>query len=37
MDHSALVYLMGRNGRFVSPFNLQRPTAAAADDLRRHL
>ena len=37
MDHTAVVYLMDKNGRFVSPFNLQRPTAAAADDLRRHL
>ena len=37
MDHSAFVYLMDKNGRFVSLFDLQRPTAAAADDLRRHL
>jgi len=37
MDHTAVVYLMDKNGRFVSPFNLQRPTAAAAEDLRRHL
>src|SRR5207237_3312638 len=24
MDHTALVYLMDRNGRFVAPFNLKR-------------
>ena len=37
MDHTAIVYLMDKNGRFVSPFNMKRPTAAAADDLRRKL
>jgi len=37
MDHTAIVYLMDKNGRFVSPFSLKRPTAAAADDLRRYL
>jgi protein SCO1/2 len=37
MDHTAIVYLMDKNGRFVSPFNLKRGTAAAADDLRRYL
>ena len=32
MDHSALIYLMDRDGKFVSPFNLkQNPTNAAAD------
>jgi protein SCO1/2 len=36
MDHTASVYLMDKDGRFVSPFNLKRPTAAAAD-LRRYL
>jgi hypothetical protein len=29
--------LMDKDGRFVSPFNLKRPTAAAAADLRRYL
>ena len=37
MDHTALVYLMDKTGRFVSPFNLTRPTDAAAADLRRYL
>lgn len=37
MDHTAVVYLMDKNGRFVSPFNLKRTTEAAAADLRRYL
>lgn len=37
MDHSAIVYLMDRQGRFVAPFNLKRPADEAAADLRRHL
>jgi protein SCO1/2 len=37
MDHTALVYLMGKDGRFVAPFNLKRSTDDAAADLRRHL
>jgi protein SCO1 len=37
MDHTAIVYLMDKGGRFVSPFNLKRPTDAAAADLRRYL
>jgi protein SCO1 len=37
MDHSATVYLMDKNGRFVSPFSLKRTTDAAAADLRRYL
>jgi protein SCO1 len=37
MDHTAVVYLMDKNGRFVSPFNLKRTTQAAAADLRRYL
>ena len=37
MDHTAIVYLMDKTGRFVSPFNLKRPTDAAAADLRRYL
>jgi protein SCO1/2 len=36
MDHSAIVYLMGKDGRFVSPFNLKRTAEAAAQDLRRY-
>ena len=37
MDHIAIVYLMDKQGRFVSPFSLKRTTDAAAVDLRRHL
>ncbi|HEY2186649.1 MAG TPA: SCO family protein [Xanthobacteraceae bacterium] len=37
MDHTAIVYLMDKEGRFVSPFSLKRPTEAAAADLRRYL
>jgi protein SCO1 len=37
MDHTAIVYLMDKNGRFISPFNLKRTTQAAAADLRRYL
>jgi protein SCO1/2 len=37
MDHTAIVYLMDKTGRFVSPFNLKRTTDAAAADLRRYL
>ena len=37
MEHTALVYLMDRNGRFVSSFNLDRPPAQAAQELLRQL
>jgi protein SCO1/2 len=37
MDHTAIVYLMDREGRFVAPFNLKRPADEAAKDLRRYL
>ena len=37
MDHTAVVYLMDKTGRFVAPFNLNRPAEAAAADLRRYL
>ena len=36
MDHTALVYLMDKEGRFVAPFNLKRTPEAAAADLRRY-
>jgi len=36
MDHSALVYLMDKSGRFVAPFSLKRTPEAAAADLRRY-
>jgi protein SCO1/2 len=37
MDHTALVYLMDRNGKFVSPFSLNRKPEEAASDLKRYL
>jgi protein SCO1 len=37
MDHTSLVYLMDRDGRFVAPFNLKRTPEEAADDLRHYL
>jgi protein SCO1 len=37
MDHTALVYLMDKEGRFVAPFNLKRTPEDAAADLRRYL
>jgi protein SCO1/2 len=36
MDHTALVYLMNKQGEFVAPFNLQRKPDEAAADLRRY-
>jgi protein SCO1/2 len=37
MDHSAVIYLMDKNGRFVAPFNLKRPPEAAAAELKKYL
>lgn len=37
MDHTALVYLMDRDGRFVAPFNIKRKPDEAATDLKRYL
>jgi protein SCO1/2 len=37
MDHTAIVYLMDKDGRFVAPFNVKRRPAEAAADLRRYL
>jgi protein SCO1 len=36
VDHSALVYLMDKHGRFVAPFNLKRPPDQAAAELRKY-
>jgi protein SCO1/2 len=36
MDHTALVYLMDKDGRFVAPFNVNRTPEAEAADLRRY-
>lgn len=37
IDHTALVYLMDKQGRFVAPFSLKRRPEEAAADLRRYL
>ena len=37
MDHSAVVYLMDKDGRFVAPFNLKQTPEAAAAQLRGYL
>ena len=37
MDHTALIYLMDKEGRFVAPFNLKRRPEEAAADLRKFL
>jgi protein SCO1/2 len=37
MDHTSIVYLMDREGRFIAPFNLKRDADAAAADLKRRL
>jgi protein SCO1 len=36
VDHTAIVYLMDKQGRFVSPFNVKRTPQAAADELRKY-
>jgi protein SCO1/2 len=35
MDHTAIVYLMDKDGQFVAPFDLKRTADASAADLRR--
>jgi protein SCO1 len=37
MDHTAIVYLMDKQGRFVSPFNMRRTADVAAAELRKQL
>jgi protein SCO1/2 len=37
MDHTALVYLMDKQGQFVAPFNLKRTPEAAAAELKKYL
>ena len=37
MDHTALVYLMGKDGRFIGAFNVEQPPAQAAQEWLRHL
>jgi protein SCO1/2 len=37
MDHTAIVYLMDKDGRFVKPLSMKRGTADAVAELRQHL
>ncbi len=37
LDHTVIVYLMGKDGRFISPFSLKRTTAQSAEELRKHI
>jgi len=37
MDHSAVVYLMDKRGRFVAPFKLKRKPAESAAVLRKYM
>jgi protein SCO1/2 len=37
MDHTALIYLMDRDGKFVAPFNINRKPEEAAADLQHYL
>lgn len=37
MEHTSLVYLMDKRGRFVGSFNVERPPAEAARELSRQL
>ena len=37
MNHTAIVYLMDKQGRFVAPFSLKRTIDLAAAELRKHL
>lgn len=36
MDHTALVYLMGKDGNFIGAFNIEQPPAQAAQEWLRH-
>jgi protein SCO1/2 len=37
MDHTAVIYLMDKQGRFASAFNVDRPPQVAAKDLNSYL
>jgi protein SCO1/2 len=37
MDHTAIVYLMDKDGHFIAPFNMQRNVDAEAADLRHYM
>ncbi|RAI45189.1 SCO family protein [Rhodoplanes roseus] len=36
MDHTAIVYLMDKQGKFVAPFNIKRAPEEAAADLKKY-
>lgn len=36
MDHTAITYLMDKDGNFVGAFNLDRPAKEAADELKQY-
>jgi protein SCO1/2 len=36
MDHTALIYLMDKQGKFIAPFNIKRKPAVVAADLRKY-
>ena len=37
MDHTAMIYLMDKDGHFVAPFSMSRTPEAEAADLRRYM
>ena len=37
MDHSAIIYLMDKQGRFVNALNLQQPPEAVAREIQRQM
>lgn len=37
MDHTAIIYLMDKEGRFVNAFNVERPPQVAAQELSKYL
>lgn len=37
MDHTAVVYLMDADGKFIAPLNLQQPTADVVKELRQQI
>jgi protein SCO1/2 len=37
MDHSAIIYLMDKQGRFVTALNLQSPPEAVAKEIQRFM
>jgi protein SCO1/2 len=37
MDHTAVIYLMDKDGHFVAPFDMSRTPEAEAADLRRYM